>query len=491
MCIAGLFLFCAQFDNPADPANNGGFYGGIDSALVGTWDEVGRVGYIMEPSFVNDSVLLKGKSAVVFTGDSVYASRPVFPEELEGGKINAHEGQIFYYFPNSKNPAYFCDYHVSSDGDTLYWVPDQTDKYVDPRTSTTIATVFLRPWVRDTSSGSDTGNTGTTFKDTVDARLYGSWDRYTESGEKTPNSMSFGISEFVFYGNRFSSETAGDSVCRMIIQAGEIVYEKGTYIKDPFSGDSTLHFVADGLGYYSIVTDSLTGLDTLYFHHEIPDPNAATTDVHILLSRNAPVEHSLLGDWDKWDGTDIISDHAFFHMDIFRLGTAVHGKTGKLYARNGQIWCESEGFRSYIYDYTLDRNVLYLVEQDDELYTSVDYNTSEVIVLGKGEPQIELGFCGVWDSYNEDGTIETDSLFVVTPSKFIREGDTLNNENQNLIVKDGQIYTVSYGLTTVYKYIYDYRFSENGDSLWVESDIRKTYHEPDPADPFFLLIRRE
>lgn len=111
-----------QFDNPADPANNGGFYGGIDPEIAGTWDEITR-----NLSGVQNIDV----KALVCRADAFVLNRQEIGAE---GFINAHKGKVFAYYSNASEPAYFFDYSLNATGDTLYLTENTTAPYADPLT---------------------------------------------------------------------------------------------------------------------------------------------------------------------------------------------------------------------------------------------------------------------------------------------------------------------------------------------------------------------
>jgi hypothetical protein len=114
-----------NFNNPADPANNGGFYGGVDPAIAGSWDEI---------SPKNDL------NALVCRGDSfAYKSGAYGP----ASPMNARNGQVFAYIANATEPFFIYDYRLNATGDTLYMIEDGSAQYVDPL-SVFGYTVFIR-----------------------------------------------------------------------------------------------------------------------------------------------------------------------------------------------------------------------------------------------------------------------------------------------------------------------------------------------------------
>ena len=133
VCAALVTACVRDFNNPADPANNGGFFGGIDPKIAGVWNEVSPnndVGALvcMEDSFVCRPVELQ-------------YSGPVSP-------VNARGGQIFAYYPYAATAAYFLDYKLSVAGDTLFMAHmDLTNSlpyFIDPLTGAGYTT-FVRP----------------------------------------------------------------------------------------------------------------------------------------------------------------------------------------------------------------------------------------------------------------------------------------------------------------------------------------------------------
>lgn len=111
-----------DFNNPADPANNGGFYGGVDSALVGTWDEVAPDVY--------RGALLCSDSEFVFKNFD-------YPKQA-GCIMHATKGQIFGYYSNTTQPRYFFDYKLSARGDTLWLNEETTAGYTDWSTTANV-----------------------------------------------------------------------------------------------------------------------------------------------------------------------------------------------------------------------------------------------------------------------------------------------------------------------------------------------------------------
>jgi hypothetical protein len=125
VCIACLQGCVGDFNNPADPKNNGGFYGGIDPKIAGTWDEI---------SPLHDS------RALACGGDSfVYKSGNFGPTS----PMNARDGQVFAYYANATEPFYIYDYSLSAEADTLYMVEDNTSSYTPPL-SVFGYTIFVR-----------------------------------------------------------------------------------------------------------------------------------------------------------------------------------------------------------------------------------------------------------------------------------------------------------------------------------------------------------
>lgn len=496
LLVVGLLtLYCAEFDNPADPANNGGFYGGVDSNLVGAWDQVGAVAYIYEPG-TGGNYLQESESAIVLTRDSAI-SRYYFAEQ-EGTKLNAHDGQVFYYVPNGANAVYLYDYCLSGDGDTLYWRPEQTATRTDPRADSN-ALVLLRPWVRDSSARPDTGSTTITFDDSVDTNLIGVWDYYAEDGTKLGDSLVVASSDVVLFGTSYAqscSTSAGEEgYSRIVVQGGRIICEAGQIVEDPLAGTSSFEGVEVVWFYYTLITDPTIGLDTLYLHGDSANPAATTPDVMRFLPRDVAVDLGLLGSWNKWDGSQTTNDYLFLAVDSMSLGGMPVDCGGTLHASGGQVWCKSGGERSYLYDYTLDGRVLYLVEDIDESAEPVNHATPNALILGGGEPTIESGLYGVWDEYDDrDSSLVAESTFIFTPSLFLRDAgtDTVCHESyRGLFARDGQIYCERYSDDTTTTWYYDYLLSQTGDTLWMDREIGETYYEPDPASARYLLVRKK
>jgi hypothetical protein len=117
--IAGCIASCGHdFNNPSDPANNGRFYGGVDSRIVGTWDQV-------TPS-ISRGFLVCSDTAFVFNGTNL---------TRQWGNVNAKNGQGFSYISNSTEPVYLFNYSLSANADTLYLNEvDVTSHYIDPST---------------------------------------------------------------------------------------------------------------------------------------------------------------------------------------------------------------------------------------------------------------------------------------------------------------------------------------------------------------------
>jgi hypothetical protein len=126
--VACCIVCCGHvFNNPSDPANNGGFYGGVDPEIVGTWDQV-------RPS-ISHGFLECSDTAFIFNGANL---------TRQWGKINAANGQGFCYIPNSTEPLYLFNYSLSANADTLYLNEvDVTSHYIDPSTLPNIR-VFTR-----------------------------------------------------------------------------------------------------------------------------------------------------------------------------------------------------------------------------------------------------------------------------------------------------------------------------------------------------------
>jgi hypothetical protein len=116
-CISG----CGrEFNNPADPANNGGFYGGIDPKIVGTWDEI-TYNYNGVPSIDLKALICQSNSFVLDNQDF-----------SDNGFVNAHNGKVFTYISNNPEPKYYFDYALNATGDSLYMARDESPQYNDP-----------------------------------------------------------------------------------------------------------------------------------------------------------------------------------------------------------------------------------------------------------------------------------------------------------------------------------------------------------------------
>jgi hypothetical protein len=122
LTIASSICRCSRdYNNPADPANNGGFYGGVDSVLAGTWDEIAPVTYL--------GALVCSDTEFVFK---------TFDYTKQVGTMHAAKGQIFCYFSNTTEPRYFFDYKVSAGGDTLWLNEETTAGYTDWATTANV-----------------------------------------------------------------------------------------------------------------------------------------------------------------------------------------------------------------------------------------------------------------------------------------------------------------------------------------------------------------
>jgi hypothetical protein len=372
----------------------------------------------------------------------------------------------------------------------------------------TVAYTFLG-CVEDTTSSYINGSDSDSNNDgSISSAAVGTWDRVDEDGEV--------LEEGYLVITNDDIEVSGFSISSgfgITVKSGQIystILDEDFYYYDYSIDGDIMYFISETT---SSKTDPDEDSDGVLILKKQSATNSEEDNEDDDTSENdGDISSAAIGTWDWVEEDGDILDEGYLVVtkdDVKMDGTSITGGFGDLTVGDGQIYFTIMGDDYYLYDYSIDGKLMYLIFEETSTKTNPDEDTYNVLIFKKqladnteeeeeeeekeeddntseNGNNISSSTIGTWDLVDEDGDVIDADYLVITKNDVEIDGTSLSGGYGDITVDDGQIYMNLFGDDY---YFYDY--SIDGKLMYLVADDSSDKTNPDEDSDGVMILAKQ